>query len=576
MRITSILLPTMHCRFYNCIILLIFILFWTNARAEEPVFSDWGRTPADWRSACWAVAELGTAPAPALKNRREAEGYAAYLKAKYLTAEGMPAAEGAPEVVVPLLIQAIDAFPDLPETVLALAAYRNGRNEGKQLVQDLAPLAERHPDSIKLLQNYAAALMDENELERTEEVLKRLVELAPHDGLTLLLKGNCLLVQERWEELPTVVQAIDQLPEREYSVDHAILQIRYCWKRNDIAQARHYAQRIVELPETYSHVRFVHLVPPLLRPLNAWELLRRFAAAFINLNAEKVDAATLTRLCRTRMEADFHTQNYEDLAVCLERLLKVPDLPYEVLANFTDILNDAPLRDPEMDLDPEQIFAIAARAQEARMLRRPQDLEPRRSLVLLYFMLKAPQKALAIQQTIPNLDANDQVFRARILASMKRYDEALAILAQFENSRRFRNSADYFLLYGCMAEENGETERSIKLLRKGLKQFPQDASLANSLGYILADHHLEMETAKALIEQAIQAEPENPAYLDSLAWVHYRQGDLGKALEYMAKCLQVMNLPAHDLDQEIRNHLETILKSAGYTTLASFFEPQEE
>ena len=575
---TSILLPTMHFRFYNYIILLIFILLVTGGGAEETILSDWGRTPSDWRSACWAVAELGTKPAPALtpQNAQEAEGYAAYLKAQYLTHDGATAADGTPEVVVPLLVQAIDALPDLPQTVLALSAYRNGRGEGKELVADLAPLAERHPDSIKILQNYAAALMDEEALEQAEPILKRLTELAPHDALTLLLRGNSLLQQKRWEEMPPVLQAIDQLPEPEYSADHAILQMRYCWNRNDLAQARHYAERLVALPEVYAHVRFVHLVPPLLRPLEAWELQRRFAAAFFNLNAEKVDAAVLKRLCGAQMEADFHTQNYEDLAVLLERLLRVPNLPYEVLTHFTTVLGDAPLRDDKLHLDPKQIFQLCARAQEARMLRRPQDPEPRRALVLLYYLLNAPQKALAIQQTIPNQQPNDQIFKARILARLKRFDEALAIYAQFENHRRFRNSADYYLEYGCLAEENGETERAIRLLRKGLKQFPRDASLANSLGYILADHHQEMETAKALIEQAIQAEPQNPAYLDSLAWVHYRQGDLGKALECMAMCLQVMNLPAHDLDQEIRDHLETILKSAGYTTLASFFEPQEE
>ena len=109
-----------------------------------------------------------------------------------------------------------------------------------------------------------------------------------------------------------------------------------------------------------------------------------------------------------------------------------------------------------------------------------------------------------------------------------------------------------------------------------MKYFPNDASLANSLGYILADHHQDMDEAKELIERAIQAEPDNPAYLDSLAWVHYRQGNLGLAIEYMAKCLQVMDIPAHDLDQEIREHLQTILQDAGYSLLAEFFDLHAE
>ena len=289
-----------------------------------------------------------------------------------------------------------------------------------------------------------------------------------------------------------------------------------------------------------------------------------------------INASALNRLCEARIQADLHTQNYEDLAVCLEELLRVPGLPYEVLRHFTTVLGDVPLRDEMMPLDSKQILQIDVRAHEARMLRRPQDPEPRRALVLLYYLLDAPQKALAIQNTLPAQNANDQIFKARILASMKHYGEALDIFAKFEDHRQFRNSSQYYLEYGCIAEENGETERAIRILRQGLKVSPNNASLANSLGYIMADHNQNMDEAKRLIERAIQAEPDNAAYLDSLAWVHYRRGELGKAIENMAKCLQVLSLPAYELDSEIQEHLETILKDAGYTTFATFFVSPEE
>ena len=569
-------MPKNYHQFLFCI--LLFSCF-VGCLAEDPVvFTDWGRSYSDWKNAMYSIAELGTIETPTLspQNAQEAVGFAAYLKAMYLTAEGNPADEATPEVVVPLLVQAIDAFPELPQPVLALSAYRNGQKQGKELVQDLAPLAERHPDSVRILQNYAAALLDEDELEQADAVLMHLTELAPANGLTLLLKGNCLFQQKRYEELQPVIQSFDDLPEAEYTPDHAILQMRFYWNREELRQTTHYAERLIELPEVYSHVRFVHLIPPLLTPLEAWGLQRRFAATFMRLNAGKINAAALNRLCDARIEADIHTQNYEDLAVCLEELLRVQGLPYEVLRHFTTVLGDMPLRDKTLPLDSRQILQIDARAHEARMLRRPQDPEPRRTLAFLYYLLDAPQKALVIQNTLPEQNANDQIFKARILASMKRYGEALAIFAKFEGHRQFRNSSQYYLEYGCIAEENGETERAIRILRQGLKASPNDAPLANSLGYIMADHNQNMDEAKRLIERAIQAEPENAAYLDSLAWVHYRRGELGPAIANMAKCLQVLSLPAYELDPEIQGHLETILKDAGYTTLATFFVSSEE
>lgn len=570
----------MHNRYKSFIIRLIFCLlgaceYWADE--PETILTDWGRNISDWTVTMSNLAELGTVESPPLSPQtdQEATGYSAYLKAMYLIAEGNPATEATQEVVVPLLVQATDAFPDLPQPVLALSAYRNGLKQGKELVADLAPLAERHPDSIRILQNYAAALLDENQFDQATPILDHLLELAPQNGLTLLLKGNCLFQQELWEELRPIVQAIDTLPWAECLADQIVLQLRFYRQMGDHEKALRYAEKLISLSEVYTHVRFTYEVPPLLSSLNAWELQRRFSSWFFKLNAEKVNASALKRICNARLEADFHTQNYEDLAVFLDDLLAVPNLPYEVLAHFTDILGDTPMRDSEMNLDSDQILQIDARAHEARMLRRPQDPEPRRALVLLYFLLNAPQKALIIQNTIPDLQRNDLLFKARILASMKRYDEALTIYQQFEGNRQARNSA-YYLQYGCTAEENGETERALRVLRQGVKFFPNDASLANSLGYIMADHNQNMDEAKRLIERAIRAEPENPAYLDSLAWVHYRQGDLGLAIEYMAKCLQAMNLPAHELDQEIRTHLQTILQDAGYSLLADFFAPSAE
>ena len=53
---------------------------------------------------------------------------------------------------------------------------------------------------------------------------------------------------------------------------------------------------------------------------------------------------------------------------------------------------------------------------------------------------------------------------------------------------------------------------------------PLDAGITNALGYTLADHKRELPRAEQLIREALSAQPDNPALLDSLGWVLYRRG----------------------------------------------------
>jgi len=57
----------------------------------------------------------------------------------------------------------------------------------------------------------------------------------------------------------------------------------------------------------------------------------------------------------------------------------------------------------------------------------------------------------------------------------------------------------------------------------------------NDLGYLYADQSKNLEQAEKMIRLAVQSQPENPAYLDSLGWVLFRLGRHAEALEALKK-----------------------------------------
>ncbi|HMF09115.1 MAG TPA: tetratricopeptide repeat protein, partial [Thermoanaerobaculia bacterium] len=55
---------------------------------------------------------------------------------------------------------------------------------------------------------------------------------------------------------------------------------------------------------------------------------------------------------------------------------------------------------------------------------------------------------------------------------------------------------------------------------------PADAPTLNYLGYMWADRDVHLGEAKTMLEKAVEREPRNGAYRDSLGWVYFRLGQL--------------------------------------------------
>jgi len=54
---------------------------------------------------------------------------------------------------------------------------------------------------------------------------------------------------------------------------------------------------------------------------------------------------------------------------------------------------------------------------------------------------------------------------------------------------------------------------------------------------MLADRGVRLEDAHKYVERALEMEPENPAYLDSLGWIYFRLGNFFQAEEYLTKAI---------------------------------------
>ena len=96
------------------------------------------------------------------------------------------------------------------------------------------------------------------------------------------------------------------------------------------------------------------------------------------------------------------------------------------------------------------------------------------------------------------------------------------------------------LQYAVMSERDGDMPAAEESFRYMLAKDPDNANILNYLGYALADRGLKLEEAEAMISKAVKITPSNGAYLDSLAWVHFKQGKYPAALGEMKSALKLI------------------------------------
>jgi len=121
-----------------------------------------------------------------------------------------------------------------------------------------------------------------------------------------------------------------------------------------------------------------------------------------------------------------------------------------------------------------------------------------------------------------------ELLRGSVLMRAHRYEEARRALEQAVQAAP-TNLAARCELAGVY-EKLGLLDEAIELLKGNLIIDPHHSDSLNALGYFYAEKDERLAEAEKLVRQALEQEPDNGAYLDSLGWVFFKQGRFQEAL----------------------------------------------
>ena len=124
-----------------------------------------------------------------------------------------------------------------------------------------------------------------------------------------------------------------------------------------------------------------------------------------------------------------------------------------------------------------------------------------------------------------------------IYIKLKQYENAISISEWLSDSDPGNRA--HLLRLSLVYDLAGQFENAEQALFKLLDLSPDDPLALNNLAYMYLENTNRISKAIDMVTKALDAEPDNGAYLDTLGWAYYLDGDYKQALKTIEKALKV-------------------------------------
>jgi tetratricopeptide (TPR) repeat protein len=157
---------------------------------------------------------------------------------------------------------------------------------------------------------------------------------------------------------------------------------------------------------------------------------------------------------------------------------------------------------------------------------------------ILFAIDRADEAEQKLAQLRSSGDLDDLALVAEVYQTHERYEEAIPVLLQ---AREIEPRSTSFLFWlGAAYERLGRKQEAEEALGEVLEIDPDFAPALNYLGYMWAEQGENLERALELVQHAVNLDPDNGAYIDSLGWAHFQLGQYDEARGYLEKAVDLV------------------------------------
>ena len=154
---------------------------------------------------------------------------------------------------------------------------------------------------------------------------------------------------------------------------------------------------------------------------------------------------------------------------------------------------------------------------------------------------------------------------ATIYNRLKRWQDVEAALDKANQlSTKREDKENIAFLRAASLERQKKYDQAEETFRKILVTNPNNPAVLNYLGYMFADKGTRLDEALGMIKKAVDLDPANGAYLDSLGWAYFKLGKYDLAEDNLTKASQHMGA-----DPTVQEHLGDLYQKTGRLKLAA-------
>jgi tetratricopeptide (TPR) repeat protein len=425
------------------------------------------------------------------------------------------------------------------------------QNKSQQAVDLLNDLIKRSP-SATLYDHLGDAYTQTHEFSKAEEAYRKAVDLDPSELSHLRGLGQTLLSEEKYPEALTVYQKLSDLLPDDADTYLRIAQIyrelhQLDKAEENLVKARQFAPGSLEVMYNEAMI---------------YESQGRFDDAIRVLSDAVTGVKAQSRVMpsRRRSLAILYqqlgmlyrdTQNYQAAIYTFQELGHLGDE------------EDARSRLLIMDTYRQaRDLPKALQAGKDALAKFPDDPSICNSYAMLLAENQQPDDAVKLLQANRKGSAPD---RETYLAYSQIYERSHRMKEAEEAARKAESLAKdpadnemAWLMLGAIYEHERQYDKAEEEFKKVLDVNPKNAITLNYYGYMLAERGIRLDEARDFIQRALDQDPYNGAYLDSLGWTYYKQNKLDEAELTLRKAVE-----RESHDPTIRQHLGDVLAKQG-------------
>ncbi len=423
------------------------------------------------------------------------------------------------------VIESVAVSERTPKMEFALGAVYDQLKRPKDAIDAYKRAADLDPEDAHSMGALAQALLNDNQLDAALKEFQQIAQADPEDAAAIIHISEILRRQGKYEEaLTTVKQALKKDPDSPEAGYNEGLLLDVLGRYEESAQVY---EHMVDLT---SHANGAYTAD---EKNNRAIFLERLGSVYHEQN--KVDEAITTYQKMIDLGGDYSLRGYQ---------------------SQVDVYRDAKMF--------EKAIEVSRKAVEANPKKRDLKLMLAGELV----DQGKDDEGIGMARGMFNNTSDDRevwLTLGQIYTRIHKWKEAEEALNKATPLTTKKDDNIYLLfLKGGLAERQKHSEQAEQYFHQALELDANNAAVLNYFGYMLADKGTRLPEALKMIRKAVEIEPMNGAYLDSLGWAYFKLGQYELAEENLRRAVE-----RDQTDATVHDHLGDLYEKTGRIRLAA-------